>query len=348
MKKLIAILSCTCLLIGMLAGCGEKKPAGTDPVVSTGEAGAETKPEGAEGKDLHFVYVSPAAAVSYWVDVASGVEAAAKDLGVKVDLVGPDQVDQMKQIEDIEAAVVSKPDGVITMALNEEAFADPVKYAVENGVPVVLLDGDAPDSPRSFYVGVNTYQQGVDVGNKILETVGKDAKIGIVTAGLDIEIINDRIDGLKAVCEENPGMEIVAIEDAAGDTIQAGEKATAMLQTYPEINVMIAAGASDVPGVGLAIDELGLKDKVTGIAFNDDPQGLDYLKTGVYDFILCSLPSEEGYAAVQAIYYSVSGKLPEDCPDTVYLRSIVINADNVDTYKDVTPPTFEELLEAAK
>ena len=79
MKKLIAILSCACLLAGMLAGCGEKKPVDTKPAASTEGTGAETKPEGTEGKDYHFVYVSPAAAVSYWVDVASGVEAAAKD-----------------------------------------------------------------------------------------------------------------------------------------------------------------------------------------------------------------------------------------------------------------------------
>lgn len=299
-------------------------------------------------EELHFIYVSPAAAVSYWVDVASGITSAAEDLGVKVDLVGPDQVDQMKQIEAIEAAAVDQPDGIMTMALNAEAFTDPVNYAVENGVPVVLLDGDAPESQRSFYVGVDTYQQGIDVGNEIVARYGAEAKIGIVTAGLDIEIINDRIDGLQSICDANPGMEIVAIEDAAGDTILAGEKATAMLQTYPEINVMIAAGASDVPGVGLAIDELGLKDTVAGIAFNDDPQGLEYLKDGVYDFILCSLPSEEGYASVQAMYYVVTGTLPEGSPDAVALRSVVITADTVDTYKDVEPPTFEELLEAAK
>lgn len=344
MKKRVAILTCLCLLLAAFAGCAPNNPAqGSQPAGNTESSGGTES-----GENLRFVYVSPAAAVSYWVDVASGVEAAARDLGITVDLVGPDQVDQMKQIEDIESAVIDKPDGLITMALNPSAFTDPVKYAMENGVPVVLLDGDAPDSPRSFYVGVNTYQQGVDVGNEILKLVGKDAKVGIITAGLDIEIINDRIDGLRSVCDQNPGMEIVAIEDAAGDTIQAGEKATAMLQTYPEINVMIAAGASDVPGVGLAIDELGLADKVTGIAFNDDPQGLEYLRTGVYDFILCSLPSEEGYAAVQAMYYTVTGKLPENSPDTVYLRSVIITADNVDTYKDVTPPAFEELLEAAK
>lgn len=301
-----------------------------------------------DSEKLHFVYISPAAAVSYWVDVASGITAAANELGVKIDLVGPDQVDQMRQIEAIKTSAVDQPDGIITMALNPVAFSDPVDYVVENGVPVVLLDGDAPESQRAFYVGVDTYKQGLEVGELIAKELNGSAKIGIVTAGLDIEIINSRIDGLRKICENYPNMEIVAIEDAGGDVIMAGDKATAMLQTYPEINVMIAAGASDVPGVGKAIDNLGLDKTVMGIAFNDDPQGVDYLKTGIYDYILCSLPSEEGYAAVQAMYHVVNGTLPEGSPDTVYLRSVVITADNADSYKDVTPPTFEELLEAAK
>lgn len=349
MKKLVVILSCVCLLLGMLAGCGEKKTEDTKPNASTPESNASAPETGEQKTDktFKFTYIDPAAANSYWVDVASGITDAAKDLGIEMTMLGPDQVDQMKQIEDIEAAVIDKPDGLITMALNAAAFTSPVNYAVDNGVPVVLLDGDAPESKRSFYVGVDTYQQGVDVANEIFDRVGKDAKIGIVTAGLDIEIINARIDGLKSVCEDK-GMEVVAIEDAQGDTILAGDKATAMLQTYPEINVMIAAGASDVPGVGLAIEELNLQDKVTSIAFNDDPQGLEYLKSGVYDFILCSLPYEEGYAAVQAMYYTLLGEIPEDGPDAVSLRSVIITAENADTYKNVTPPAFEDLLKAAK
>ena len=352
MKKFVALILSIVMILTLFVGCSSGQKETEAPEKGTAAPEKETTAEAeteAPAKDkLRFIYVDPAAANSYWVDLFGGLEAAGKKLDVEIVHVGPDQVDQMKQIEDIEAAVAEKPDGIITMALNAPAFTDPVNYAVDHGVPVVLLDGDAPESKRAFFCGVDCYQQGLDVGKEIVERVGTDAKIGIVTAGLDIEIINDRIDGLKKVCEENPGMEIVAIEDSHGDTVVAGDKATAMLQTYPEINVMIAAGAADVPGVGLAIDTLDLKDKVTGIAFNDDPQGLEYLKSGVYDFILCSLPSEEGYAAVEALYNYVTGKLPEGGPDTVYMRSVVITAENADTYKNIEPPTFESLLEAAK
>ncbi len=343
MKKTLACIVALALAAGMLAACGQ----GGSSVSTPPQGGAGTGSSAANGKDYHFIYVTPAGANAYWVDVQDGIDAAARDLGVTVETVGPDDVDQIKQIEAMEAAAVDKPDGIMTMALNPESFTDPVDKIVEGGVPVVLLDGDAPESGRSFYVGVNTFNQGVDMVKKIAAVAGEDAKIGIVTAGLDVDIINQRIDGMREEMKNHQGMEIVAVEDAHGDTIVAGEKATAMIQTYPEINVMVAAGASDVPGVGKAIDDLGKKDDILGVAFNDDPQGLSYLKTGVYDFIIASLPYEEGYATVQAMVAVVSGDAAGMPTDKVYLRSIEINADNTDTYKDSNPPSFEELVQAA-
>ncbi len=358
MKKTWVCSMAVVLAVGLLSGCGQKtdsapseSPADSEQAASPQEevqeeAAEETSAE-AEKEAYHFIYVTPAGANAYWVDVQDGIDAAAKDLGVTVETVGPDDVDQIKQIEAMEAAAVDKPDGIMTMALNPESFTDPVKKIVEGGVPVVLLDGDAPESQRSFYVGVNTFNQGVDMVKKIASVAGEDAKIGIVTAGLDVDIINQRIDGMREEMKNYEGMEIVAVEDAHGDTIVAGEKATAMIQTYPEINVMVAAGASDVPGVGKAIEDLGKKDEILGVAFNDDPQGLSYLETGVYDFIIASLPFEEGYATVQAMLAVVKGEAESMPTDKIYLRSIEINAENTKTYKDSNPPSFDELVQAA-
>lgn len=44
---------------------------------------------------LHCIYISPAAANSYWVDLASGITRAADELGMTIDMLGPDQVDQI-------------------------------------------------------------------------------------------------------------------------------------------------------------------------------------------------------------------------------------------------------------
>lgn len=301
---------------------------------------------GVDDDKMHFIYITPAGGHSYWVDVANGVKAAGEKYGIDVNEQGPVNVDIMQQIEAIETAIAARPDGIITMALNPSSFQGVIDEAVEAGIPMVLLDGDAPESKRDFYVGVNTYQQGLIMAEKIAESTNQKAQIGIVTAGLDIDIINWRIDGMKEVLKKYPDMDIVAIEDARGDSILAAEKGSAMLQTYPEINVLVAAGASDVPGVGKAIVDMEVIDSVIGVAFNDDPQGLDYLKDGVFDFIIASLPYDEGFIAVEALYRVVTGEAASYGVDSVSLPSIEITKDNADSYKGQVPPTVKELIDS--
>lgn len=307
--------------------------------------GSQEEGSGPDEK-MNFIYITPAGGHSYWVDVANGVMAAGEKYGIAVNEQGPANVDIMQQIEAIEAAIAARPDGIITMALNPSSFQGVIDEAVDAGIPVVLLDGDAPESKRDFYVGVNTYQQGLIMAEKIAVATNENAKIGIVTAGLDIDIINWRIDGMKEILRKYPGMEIVAIEDARGDSILAAEKGSAMLQTYPEINVLVAAGASDVPGVGKAIVDMEVEDSVIGVAFNDDPQGLDYLREGVFDFIIASLPYDEGFIAVEALYRVVTGEAAGYAADSVSLPSIEITGENADSYKGQVPPTVKELIDS--
>lgn len=114
MKKTLACIVALALAAGMLAACGQ----GGSSVSTPPQGGAGTGSSAANGKDYHFIYVTPAGANAYWVDVQDGIDAAARDLGVTVETVGPDDVDQIKQIEAMEAAAVDKPDGIMTMALN--------------------------------------------------------------------------------------------------------------------------------------------------------------------------------------------------------------------------------------
>ena len=182
MKKLFSLILASTMTVGLMA-CGGANASNTttsankDTTSTVAGDSVDAKDNSTEEKSYRIIYVDPAAANPYWVDVASGIQAAAKDLGITVEMSGVDQINHIKQIEEIESAVADHPDGIITMAQNPESFTAPVDYAVENGVPVVLLDGDAPDSARSFFCGVDTYTQGVQMGEKLLDLVGENAKI---------------------------------------------------------------------------------------------------------------------------------------------------------------------------
>ena len=62
----------------------------------------------------------------------------------------------------IDTAIASKVDGIITMALSPAAIGPAIDRAVDAGIPVVLVDTDAPESKRAAYVGTSNYDAGYE------------------------------------------------------------------------------------------------------------------------------------------------------------------------------------------
>jgi ribose transport system substrate-binding protein len=301
-------------------------------VATTGFAGGGVEEGDREAADYNFTYVSPIIGHPYWLEVDRGVTEAAEELGITVEIVGPTRVDANEQIQFIETAVASQVDGIITMALNPASFTPVINSAVDNGITVMLLDGDAATSKRSAFFGSNNSTLGLEVAKVIEELTDGDARVGIVTAGLDLEHINDRIDAMRDYFEGKPGMSIVALEDSRADTALATEKAIAMLQSNPEINVMFGGGAADSPGVAKAIEELGLVGEVYGIGFDDIPQTLDYVRAGVLQVCVAQRPYQMGYQAVNAVYETViEGNEVTGVFDT---GATLVTLENIDTYRD--------------
>jgi ribose transport system substrate-binding protein len=282
--------------------------------------------------DYQFTYVSPIIGHPYWLEVDRGVETAAKDFGINVEIVGPTRVDANEQIQFLETAIASQVDGIITMALNPASFTPVINTAMENGIPVMLLDGDAATSKRLAYFGSNNSTLGLEVAKVIEKLTGGDARVGIVTAGLDLEHINNRIDAMRDYFTDKPGMSIVALEDSRADTALAAEKAIAMLQSNPDINVLFGGGAADSPGVAQAIEELGLTGKVIGIGFDDIPQTLDYVRRGVLQVCIAQRPYQMGYQAVEALYKTVI--LGEKVTGVFDTGASIVTIDNIDTYRN--------------
>ena len=108
-----------------------------------------------------FTFVSPLAGDPFWMEVEDGMKAANAQYDVSTMYIGPTFISIDEHIKYIEIAIASNADGIITTAPDPEAFTPFINKAVAAGIPVVLLDADAPDSNRNFYAGTSNYKGGV-------------------------------------------------------------------------------------------------------------------------------------------------------------------------------------------
>jgi ABC-type sugar transport system substrate-binding protein len=91
-----------------------------------------------------------------------GAEDAANELGFTLDIVGPSPATAEGQIALLQTEAAQDVDGIFLLPVDSEALVPAIDEVVDQGIPVVTTELDAPDSKRSFFFfgGANTVDQG--------------------------------------------------------------------------------------------------------------------------------------------------------------------------------------------
>src|SRR5215470_7155850 len=155
------VLIATMLLT--LAACGGQT-TGNQPAAAGGAPGATQR-------NLRFVVVSHGQASDpFWSVVKNGVDQAAKDMGVKTEYQAPDKFDMVAMSQLIDAAVASKPDGLVVSLPDVTALGPSVKKAIAAGIPVISINSGYPDAFKLgvlAHIGQTEYDAGVGGGQRM-------------------------------------------------------------------------------------------------------------------------------------------------------------------------------------
>ena len=86
-------------------------------------------------------------------------------------------------------------------------------------------------------------------------------------------------EGLRAFASEN-GMTIAAVANVESNTESATAGAKELLSEHPEINVIVGLNEWMTLGVGYAVQDMGLSDKVAAVGFDSNVVSVGMLETG--------------------------------------------------------------------
>src|SRR5512147_2092378 len=90
------------------------------------------------------------AADQYWSVVKHGMDDAAKALGVNAEYLAPETFDMPAMQKLLDAAIASKPDGLVVSIPDENAIAPSVENAVKSGIPVIVIDSGGSELSRKL------------------------------------------------------------------------------------------------------------------------------------------------------------------------------------------------------
>ncbi|GCE45363.1 simple sugar transport system substrate-binding protein [Thermosporothrix hazakensis] len=257
-----------------------------------------TKPN-TDRSNVRFVVVTHGQpADPFWSVVKKGVDQAAKDMGVKVEYQSPDRFDMAAMAHLIDAAVASRPDGLVVSIPDADALSPSIKKAIDAGIPVISMNSGNDAGKRLgvlVHVGQTEYEAGYKGGERMASEGVKYAlcinhEVG--NAGLDA-----RCQGFSdALKKAGAKVDLLAVELA--NPTESQQRIEAALAAKPNIDGIMTLGPTGADPALNALRSKNLLGKVKIATFDLSDKVLTAIKNGELDFAIDQQQYLQGYLPV--------------------------------------------------
>jgi len=110
--------------------------------------------------DKHYVMIVDGSYADYWNDVYAVASEAAAENNAYIELKMRDMDSDYTMSDLMSKSIYSNVDGIILQYTGENGLDKKINEAAKEGIPVVTLLNDAPETGRISYVGINAYSLG--------------------------------------------------------------------------------------------------------------------------------------------------------------------------------------------
>jgi simple sugar transport system substrate-binding protein len=230
----------------------------------------------------------------FWSVVKNGVDQAAKDMGVSVEYQAPPRFDMVAMSQLIDAAVASKPDGLVVSIPDADALGKSIKAAVAAKIPVVSMNSGS-DVSKSLGCLMHIGQEEEYAGKKAGERMkAEGVKKALV---INQEVGNVALDLRAKGFSEGLGepAEVLAVKM---DFTESRNALAAYLQKNPNVEGILALGPVAAEPALQALASANLIGKVKLATFDLSPTVLQALGKSQMDFAIDQQQFYQGYLPV--------------------------------------------------
>ncbi|MFN8623320.1 MAG: sugar ABC transporter substrate-binding protein [Chloroflexota bacterium] len=278
--------------------------------------------------------------------IIDGANFAAKDLGVDLQVVGPDGGDPNEQMALIQGLADAGVQGIAT-SVPGSTLADPINAIIDSGIPVVqfnLLDKGV----KAPYVGEKSTESGRILGRAIVDKLGgKDTAAGKVAVGNcfpGFPVLENRQAGVLEALKEAPGITVVGPQDVKATVTDNYAAWEAILTANPDIKAMIGLCAFDVNSLGQLQAANPDTPFVSG-GYDLTAENLQQLNDGTAYISLGQSPFMQGYLPIKMLYDTITGATSVDLSQGGFVNAgtEIVTKDSVTEPYDLPALSFADL-----
>jgi len=272
------LLSATCLALALALGVG---PARAD----------QTK------KPLVFGYQVQDLGNQYWVKVAEGVKAQAKEMGVSV-VVMDARTDAARELSNIDDMIQKKVDAILLSPWDANSGANAVAEANKAKIPVFVLDIGVSSGDIESLVVSDNLEGGHIAGRYIAKSIPAGAEVAHIQCQPGYVIPALRGKGFTEIMKE-VGLKIVAAQSADSQRAMGMDVMQNILQAHPKLSAVFAENDEMALGAIEAIAAAGKSDQVKVVGFDGTDDARAAIKEGRLAATVAQEPTEMGKLGVK-------------------------------------------------
>ncbi|MBV8828297.1 MAG: substrate-binding domain-containing protein [Acidobacteriaceae bacterium] len=295
-----------------------------------------------------YVLVASHTRIPYWQEAYAGLRRAGAELHVKVDMVGPERYDAKAEQEAFEEAVADKSSGILISPTDPNLMVSDIDSALQQGIPVVTIDSDAPKSKRPFFIGSDNYEAGRLGGQLLVKLLNGKGNVVMFTYPGQANMM-DRRDGYQSVFENDSDIKVIQSVDIHGEAAVAYQAAKDLLASKQQVNAFVCLEAVACPEVGEAVKESNATGKVTIIAMDTDQRVLNWIQEGLVAATIAQKPYTMAYLGVKLLddmHHQKQGSFDTNFkqdssspyPAAVYTGTFLVEKENLQSFMSQSQP----------
>jgi ribose transport system substrate-binding protein len=224
----------------------------------------------------------------FFVTMAEGAKAHNVENSEKYELIVngiKNESDLAQQVSLIDQMVAKGVDAIVIAPADSKAIVPALSRAAEAGVKLVNIDNKLDNQILADYsltipfVGPNNREGALMVGEVLSKRLSEGDQVAILEGIPSAFNSQQRRAGFEEAAKQ-AGLNIVSIQSAGWDQIQAAKITSGLLVQFPDLKAIMCANDSMAMGAVSAIRQAGNRREIKVVGFDNIPAVSSLLKDG--------------------------------------------------------------------
>jgi ribose transport system substrate-binding protein len=248
-----------------------------------------------------FVIVPKSTTDPFWMQVARGMNAAAVELRLRTEFLGPKKESADKQLTIIKDAIARHPAGLAIAPSDPSRVRALIDEATRAGIPTITVETDVPQSARACFVGTDNYAAGKVAGENMAERV-KSGAVAILADRRGDPVLDECIRGFReAIRKGAPRIAVLGPYFGEGKEPKLAGIGDGLLSGEIGLKGIFAPGPLGSLAVGRAVKKRGRLGEAVVVGFGTLPEELALLREGAIQVLIGPRPYETGYWTLRTL-----------------------------------------------